>query len=110
MPSLKQAAQAYEPPQTKNISELDVIDVELGFKEEKHKKTNEDGTEEEFTVKIVEIDGEKYRVPNSVLEQLQSQLEVNPNMRKFRVKKKGTGLGTKYTVVPLQEQVAAIAA
>jgi len=47
------------------------------------------------------IEGEEYRVANSVLEQLQTFLEEKPEMTTFKVTKKGEGFKTSYQVVPL---------
>jgi hypothetical protein len=37
----------------------------------------------------------------SVIADLKAILEKNPTMQKFSVSKKGTGLQTRYTVIPL---------
>jgi hypothetical protein len=48
------------------------------------------------------VDDEKYRVPISVIQQLQVMIEDNPNLKKFKVKKTGEGKdNTRYTVIPL---------
>jgi hypothetical protein len=48
------------------------------------------------------VNGEEYRVPDSVLKALKDNLEVNPKLGWFKVKKTGEGLKTNYTVIPLQ--------
>jgi hypothetical protein len=57
--------------------------------------------ESKLTKNIADLDGEKYRVPNSVLKQLKVLLEDNPDLKKFKVKKSGVGLNTDYTVIPI---------
>ena len=52
--------------------------------------------------KIIIVDGESYRVPVSVIQQLKILLEDNPLIKKFKVKKSGTTKDdTRYQVIPL---------
>lgn len=99
MANLKNEALAYESPQTKNIAELDKVPVELEVSE----KVFKEGTDDEFKIKTIEVEGVDYRVPVSVLESLKVMLEDNPNMKYFKVKKDGEGMKTNYTVIPLLE-------
>jgi len=99
MQTIKQMAQNYEPPQTKNIADLAMVPVDVEIKEEE--ATKSDG--EKFKYKYIDIEGEKYRVPNKVLADLKTLLENNPNMKFFRVVKKGEGLKTNYTTFPVEE-------
>jgi len=97
MGNLKDEAQAYEPQQVQVISEIEVVRTDLDVKED----TGVDSNGKEFTYKFVIIDGNKYRVPNSVLEQLKTILTAKPDLKTFTVKKAGSGMSTKYTVVQL---------
>ncbi len=97
MGNLKEEAQAYEPPQTKNISELDTIPTDLQVEE--RTGTKKDG--KTFTYNVVVLNNEDYRVPNSVLKALKAILEEKPDLKEFKVKKTGEGLNTEYTVVTL---------
>jgi len=97
MATIKEEAQAYKPATTNTIVELPEVAVDLITTEETYK--TEEG--KDFTIKVVEINGEKFRVPASVLKALKVILEDNPNLQKFKVKKTGTGLNTEYTVIPL---------
>lgn len=92
MASLKETAQAFEPKHTMNIADLEVVEVAAEIKEE---------NDVEFPYKYIEVDGQKYRVPVSVLSSLKTILEDNPDLKKFRVKKSGEGMNTTYTVIPL---------
>jgi hypothetical protein len=97
MATIKETAQAYEPQLTKNIADLDEVTVDLELQDG-------EGTDDEgkpFTYKFTELNNERYRVPGSVIGQLKTQLEANPNLNKFKVKKEGSGLNTRYTVIPL---------
>lgn len=100
MGSFKEEAQAYEPKKTPIVSELE--SVSLSNPIAKVTKTDTEGKEFEYFT--VTVDGVEYRVPNSVMEQIQTMLEVNPNMENVNIVKKGEGLNSKYTVVEVQEQ------
>jgi len=101
MPNMKDFATSYEPSKTKNIADLDVVSVDIEIKDDQFKAHDENGEEKTVKQKIIEVDGEKYRVPISVVAQLKVQLEANPEMKKFKVSKTGTGMNTQYTVVPI---------
>ena len=92
MTNLKETAEAYEAPKIKNISELNSVSVELEVQEE---------TECEFPYKFVMVDGERYKVNNSVLADMKEILIQSPEIKNFKITKKGEGLKTKYTVIPL---------
>jgi hypothetical protein len=96
--TLKEEAMASEPPQkTKNISELAQVSTSLTVEEETF--TNNEG--KEVIIKVVNVNGEKYRVPQSVLNSLKAILEDNPNLKTFKVKKSGEGMETRYVLIPL---------
>lgn len=98
MPTIKEQAEAYEPKQTKNIADLDKVSVELEIIEQPY--TDKKG--KTFTINEIEINGEAYRVPDSVLKSLKAILEAKPDLKTFKVVKSGSGLSTEYTVVPLE--------
>jgi hypothetical protein len=95
-------AKAYESSTTKNIVDLPEVSTDLELEDDSFetvdKKTNLPKTVKQ---KIVTLNNVKYRVPVSVFEQLKIVLEDNPNLKKFKVKKSGTGMETKYQVIPL---------
>lgn len=96
MTNLKDEAMDYEPTQTKNIADLDSVPVDIDVKQEDFEHEGK-----QVIIKVIEVDGEKYRVPKSVLKSLKAILEENPDLKNFKVKKSGEGLGTVYTVIPL---------
>jgi len=98
MTTLKDFAEAYEPKKTKNIVELEAVSVSQEIKEEVRKDKNGD----DYNINVMNVLGEEYRVPNSVVEQIQAILLVKPNMKTFKVTKKGEGLNTVYTVIQLE--------
>jgi len=98
MTSIKEAAQNLETSTMKNISELSEVDVNADLLEET--RNTADG--EEYKVKYILVDGEKYRVPASVLFSLKSILEKKPDLKKYAVARVGTTKeDTRYTVIPL---------
>jgi len=98
MVKLIDEAMQYEPPTTKNIADLDSVLTDIDVIEE----TFKEGTEDEFKVKTIEVEGTKYRMPVSVLKHLKAILEIKPDLKRFKVQKSGVGMDTVYTVVPLE--------
>lgn len=97
MTTIREKAQNYEAPSTKNISELDKVSTQLDCEEREF--TDKEG--KPFTISVATIDGEEYRVPNSVLKQLKGLIEETPDLTEFKVKKTGEGLKTAYQVIGL---------
>lgn len=97
MTSLREVALSYEAPTMGNIADLETVPVDIDVQE----KTFKEGTDDQFTVKFCTVDEKDYRVPNSVVMQLQEILTIKPDTTECKVTKKGTGLNTTYTVVPL---------
>lgn len=98
MGNFKTESEEYEPQSMKNISDLASVDVSEAVITEP--KTRTDGTT--YIAKYVVIDGEEYRVPNTVLSALKEILEEKPKLKTFKVKRKGTTKeDTRYTVIPL---------
>ena len=97
MSSIKESAKGYIPKATKNISELQSVSIDLAMFE--GKGLDKDG--KEYTYNYVEVAGENYRIPDKVLADLKNILEKKPTLKSFSVMKKGTGLNTQYTVIPM---------
>lgn len=97
MGTLKENAEQYEPPETKNITDLEKVNVNI--QEEERTYTREDGTE--FKINVIVVNDEDFRVPKSVIKQLKEQIKEKPDMTEFKVTKSGTGMKTEYTVIPL---------
>ena len=93
MVNLKETAEKYEAPKLKNVADLNAISVEMEVQEE---------TECEFPYKYVMADGQRYKVSNSVLADMKEILRASLNIKSFKVIKKGEGMKTNYTVIPLQ--------
>ena len=98
MAKLNDFAKDYIPKQTKNIADLEVVPTDADIMHD-GKGVDKDG--EEFTYSYLKIGAEEYRIPNSVIGQLKDILEANPKSTRFKVKKSGEGLGTRYTVIPI---------
>ena len=97
MAKLFEEAKAYEPPKTRNIADLKVVDVNLELED----REGTDENKQKFKYKVVIIDNEEYRVPGSVLGSLKAIMEKNPNLKQFSVSKQGSGMNTRYTVIPM---------
>lgn len=96
MAKLSEEALTYVPPVTKNISELEEVQVDV----EVTAKTIGEG-DAAFSYKSIVVDGTEYRVGASVLKQLKVHLQNNPKLKKFKVNREGEGMKTVYTVIPL---------
>ena len=93
MGSIKQEAKDYKSnASVRNISELNSVDVDIAVLDEQNA---------EFPYKYIEVNGERYKMPVSVLKNLQVILLSNPNMKTFQVRKSGKGMDTSYVVIPL---------
>ena len=98
MATLRETATAYEAPQTFNIADLEKVPIDdLNVSEAEG--TNADG--EVFKYKFVTLDGKDYRVPNSVIEEIQTIIKLKPTVKNVKVNKSGSGLGTRYKVEAL---------
>ena len=104
MTKLNAFAKDFEPTsKTKNIADLKEVSTEVDLVDDEFEVTDKI-TKQPKTVKqnVIVVDGEKYRVPTSVIGQLKVVLEDNPSCKKFKVKKSGTTMDdTRYQVIPL---------
>ena len=98
MSSIKESAKVFEPKRMKNIADLEVVETELELIENEERA---DQQGEKYTVSYFVRQGEEFRVPASVLEQLKGILESKPELKTFKVTRKGEGKATKYQVIPL---------
>ena len=101
MGTIKEEAKAYQAPQTLNIADLDKVSV--GIEVLSGEGKDKDG--EEFKYKYAEIDGKQYRIAGSVLGGLKAILQKMPNLRFFSVLKQGTGMNTRYQVIPYTTEI-----
>ena len=99
MATLKEEAQAYTPPQTLNIADLDKFSIDIELKDGNGKSS--EGVE--FTYKYATIDGSDYRVAGSIIGGIKALLGKMPNLTHVGVIKQGSGMNTKYQVVPVVE-------
>lgn len=95
--TLKDMANNFNAKTLKNITELKTISTDLVVLEDKGK--DQDGGE--FSFYYIEVNGERYRVPNSVLAGLKGILDKKNSLKNFAVTKTGEGLKTRYQVIPL---------
>lgn len=98
MATFKEEAQEYEPKQTLNIADLEKADLSLPIEE----RTGTDQEGKEFTYKVMIVDAQEYRVPNTVFEEVKKILELKPEVEFVKVTKTGSGLATRYSVKVLE--------
>lgn len=102
MPNINDFAKSYESKTTKNITDLPEVPTDLELYDDEFETTDKKtGNPKVVKQKVVTFNGENYRVPNSVFQQLKMILEDNPNLKKFKVKSSGSGMETRYQVIPL---------
>jgi hypothetical protein len=96
--TIRTAAQAYAPKATiKNIAELDYVHIDL----ETFTETRKDDKGEEYTLILFRMNGETYRIPESVLNKIKTYLAKIPALKYVSVTRTGTDLkNTKYEVIP----------
>lgn len=85
---------------TKNITDLPEVLVDMELQDDSF-EFEKDGETKTVNQKVIMVGEEKFRVPTSVINQLKVHLEDNPTMKKFKVRSNGSGMDTRYTVIPL---------
>lgn len=99
MPTLKEAAEIYEPKITKNIADLSEVDI-TAMNLEDREGTDNNG--EKFQYKVIVVNNEEYRVPGSVIGDIHGILTKNPNLKRVSVSKSGSGMATRYQVTGVE--------
>ena len=93
--SLRDSAINYVPRRVGNIADLERISVDIPVERKTYGAGND-----AFTIDVVTVDEEDYRLPVSVVAQLQALMAVE-SFEFFKVVKTGiTMKETKYTVIP----------
>ena len=98
MANLRESAQAYEPKATKNVTDLEAVSLNIQIEE----RTGADNEGKPYSYYVALLAGEEYRVPSAVLKDIKAILTAKPNLKTVRVIKQGTGMATRYTVIPLE--------
>lgn len=94
MGTIGEEATQYQAPEKLNIADLDFVPVDLPIVDKE--RVNKEG--KRFFYKAHVNGNKEYYVANSVLQQIQDILKLKPTATKFKVRKTGTGLSTKYKV------------
>lgn len=97
MATLREAAKAFQPKTTKNIADLDIVNLDYPMQD--REGVGQDG--KPFSYKVIILADQEYRVPPSVLNDIKTIMSAKPTLKNVKVVKKGTGMNTEYTVVPL---------
>jgi len=98
MATLKEYAKNFTPKQTKNIADLNEVSVDVQIFLDGQ---GTDNNGKDFFYNYLVLNDEEYRVPDTVITQFKDLLEANPQVKKFKVKRSGEGLKTRYTTIPL---------
>jgi len=97
METIEEYAKSYTGKQIKNIADLD-----NGFSKKDPIFTDigvdKDGKNYEY--QFIVVNDEKYRIPASVILSVKALLEKRPDLERFDVLKSGTGVDTRYQVIP----------
>lgn len=94
MGTLKDEAKVSGP---KTVADLDILDLSLEVQD----GAGTDSLGKPYSYQFVEVGNKEYRVPPSVLTQIKTILEKNPNCAKVQVMKEGEGLRSRYSVKEL---------
>lgn len=84
-------------PKMHNVTELEAVSVEEDVREEERI----DAEGEKYTVSFLIREDVEYRVPNSVVTQVQELME-SENLKTFKVISTGTGMKTRYSIKILE--------
>lgn len=100
MTTLTDYANAYQPTQQKTFNVTDLPKVATNCEIKSKTAKLKDG--KDFSYMYIEVNGGEYRVPKTVIEQLQTILKFAPTLAYFKVTKTGTTKDdTKYKVEPV---------
>ena len=94
MESLKDAAKSYVTKQTLNVADLDRVDLSWPIED----RSGMDLEGREFKYKVVVFNDLEYRIPNTVIEEIQKIIKLKPETKAVKVSKSGAGLNTRYSV------------
>jgi hypothetical protein len=98
MANLYESAKAFVPQQTLNIADLEAVSLSVDIEQ----RTGKDQKGKEFSYAVALVAGKEYRVPASVLNDIKTIIEAKPTLKTVKVVKKGQGMNTEYTVIPLE--------
>jgi len=103
MSKISEYVKDYEPTtKTKNIAELDKVSTDLELQDDDYEFTK-DGETKTVKQKVIVVDGENYRVPVTVIQQLKILIEDDPDLKSFKVKRSGsTKDDTRYQVIGIR--------
>jgi hypothetical protein len=99
MTTLREEALTFQPKEKLNAADLPLIDLDDA------QVTTIEGTDSEgkaYNYKAIIYGSREYYVSPAVLFEIKKILKLKPEAKKFRVKKTGSGKGTKYEVEFIQ--------
>jgi len=108
MGSLKESAKAFKPKQTFNIADLDRTNLSWPIIQKTGSTTRKspegEDVQVEYTYNVMVFNDQEYRVPNTVLEEIQKMLKLRPDLEFVNVTSTGSGLSTRYNVEAIIEE------
>ena len=96
--TLRETAKEYVSPTTETIDKLDSFNIDIEVELVEYL----DGSGKPFTVYETIIDEVKYRVPKTIIKQIQDYLHEKPDIKLVKVKKTGEGINSSYTLIVLE--------
>jgi len=93
MTTLKDEALAYELQRTLNVAELPKIPIDTEIFE----KIGEDEDGKSYSFRYITLNGQQYRIPKTVLDQVKTILKLRPEIKFVKVDRTGIGKATRYT-------------
>ena len=98
MGNLREESKAFEPKKTLNVADLEALSLDSKIET----RVGKDKSGKEFSYKVAVILEQEYRVPASVLADIKTLIEAKPTLKTVRVIKKGQGMNTTYSVIPME--------
>lgn len=95
MGTIREESLAYTAPTTLNIADLTSVPID-DLEVLEAEKNDLDG--KPFKYKYTIVDEKEYRIPSTVLEEIQTIVNLKPEVKNVKVNKSGSGLATRYKV------------
>jgi hypothetical protein len=96
--TLKESAKEYVPKRTLNVTDLDKVNLSFPMEDREGK----DSKGSIFNYKVIVVNNQEYRVPGTVLEEIQKILKLKPEAEFVKVTSTGSGLNTTYSAEYLE--------
>jgi hypothetical protein len=92
MTTIADDAKTYEKPKLMTVADLPEINTDWDVQID---------TEAQYPYRYIEVNKQRYKLPEPVRAAIKKIQMVNPNAKRFKVEAEGTGKKTVYTVIQL---------